>query len=213
MDEMSTDYGWNKEHNNSPDYLVSSLIKIFDTYVNCQELILDAGCGGGHLLNVLYEIKCSNLRGFDVSQSGINVVKDVYPHLQNLVAVHNGYNKTLPKDFPQNDYGLILSVEVIEHLYNPKVYIDNIYSWLKQGGYLIISTPYHGFFKNLSISLMNKHDTHYDPLWDGGHVKFFSKNTLTRVLNSSGFEIVDFIGSGRIPYLWKSMIVIAKKNI
>jgi len=212
MDEISTDYGWSKEYNNSPDYLISSLNDILPAYLNNNDLILDAGCGGGQLLNILYEKEYSNLRGFDVSLSGISVVKEMYSHLENLVAVHDGYNKILPKEFQQNDYDLVLSVEVIEHLYNPGVYLDNIYYWLKQGGYLIISTPYHGYLKNLSISLMNKHDLHYDPLWNGGHVKFFSKNTLTRILKSSGFEIVDFIGSGRIPFLWKSMIIIAKKN-
>lgn len=212
MNEMSTEYGWNKEHNSSPDYLVSSLNRIMDTCLNYNDLILDAGCGGGYLLNVLYEKEYSNLRGFDISQSGINVVRELYPHLKNLVAVHSGYNKNLPENFPQKNYDLVLSVEVIEHLYNPTVYLDNIHSWLKQDGYLIISTPYHGYLKNLSISLMNKNDNHYDPLWDGGHVKFFSKNTLNQILKSSGFELVDFIGSGRIPYFWKSMIIIARKN-
>jgi len=33
---------------------------------------------------------------------------------------------------------------------------------------------------------------------------------LKALLNEFGFEIVNFKGAGRIPYLWKSMIINAK---
>jgi len=212
MDQISTDYGWSKEFNQTPLYIVNSLNKIISKYTsNYDDLILDAGCGGGYLLDILYGKKFKNVRGFDVSETGINVVKEKYEHLNKLVDVHNAYNLKLPEHFPQNNYDLILSIEVIEHLFNPKVYLDNINYWLKNGGYLIISTPYHGFLKNLSISIMNKHDIHYNPLQNGGHIKFFSKNTLSTILNNSSFGVLEFLGSGRIPYLWKSMIVVAKK--
>jgi len=68
-------------------------------------------------------------------------------------------------------------VEVIEHLYSPKTYLANIYNWLKDDGYLILTTPYHGYLKNLAIALFNKFDNHFNPLWEGGHIKFF-QNTL-----------------------------------
>ena len=69
MEKSSTDYGWNRENNNSPDYLISSINKILPAYVNHKkELIMDAGCGGGQLLNLLYEKNFSNIRGFDISQ-------------------------------------------------------------------------------------------------------------------------------------------------
>jgi hypothetical protein len=31
------------------------------------------------------------------------------------------------------------------------------------------------------------------------------------LLNESGFRVVRFIGAGRLPFLWKSMIVVAQK--
>jgi hypothetical protein len=34
---------------------------------------------------------------------------------------------------------------------------------------------------------------------------------LSQLLNESGFRIVRFIGAGRLPFLWKSMIVVAQK--
>ena len=78
------------------------------------------------------------------------------------------------------------------------------------GGELIITTPYHGYLKNLTLSILNKWDSHMDPLWLGGHIKLWSKKTLTQALRNAGFEVVNFIGCGRVPYFWKSMMIKAK---
>ena len=48
-------------------------------------------------------------------------------------------------------------------------------------------------------------------LWKGEHIKFFSKTTLFRLLKENRLQPADFQGCGRIPYLWKSMVVVAKK--
>jgi len=80
-------------------------------------------------------------------------------------------------------------------------------------GVVIISTPYHGYLKNLVMALTNKMDSHFTVLWDGGHIKFWSKHTLTSLLNEFGFEVAQFRGSGRLPYLWKSMFISAKLSV
>jgi 2-polyprenyl-6-hydroxyphenyl methylase/3-demethylubiquinone-9 3-methyltransferase len=94
----------------------------------------------------------------------------------------------------------------------PKIYLKNINDWLKNKGYLILTTPYHGYFKNLLITVLNKFDHHVNPLWEGGHIKFFSKRTISKLLNQTGFKLMNFIGCGRIFYIWKSMIFLAMKN-
>jgi hypothetical protein len=81
---------------------------------------------------------------------------------------------------------------------------------LNEKGELIISTPYHGYLKNLALSLFNKWDRHWSPAWHGGHIKFWSKTTLIRVLTDAGFTVIAFRGCGRVPYFWKSMIIKAK---
>ncbi len=102
-------------------------------------------------------------------------------------------------------------MEVLEHLYSPVKYLKNIYNWLDNPGYLILTTPYHGYFKNLLIVLFNKFDKHFDPLWEGGHIRFFSTKTLHKILRETGFYPIRFYGSGRFPFLWKSIIVVAEK--
>lgn len=57
------------------------------------------------------------------------------------------------------------------------------------------------------MALTGKMDGHFTALWDGGHIKFWSRKTLTTLLAKHGFEVMEFRGCGRFPYLWKSMFI------
>ncbi len=81
------------------------------------------------------------------------------------------------------------------------------------GGVAIISTPYHGYWKNLALAVTGKMDYHFTPLWTHGHIKFWSRDTLGRLLREAGFENISFRRVGRIHPLAKSMIAIAEKPI
>ena len=121
----------------------------------------------------------------------------------------------LTTDLSQNSLAgrcdLVISTEVVEHVFLPRIYAKNCACLLKPGGLLIVSTPYHGYLKNLVLAVSGKLDTHFTALWDCGHIKFWSRQTLTRLLEEAGFEVVRFLGVGRVPFLWKSMVILAKK--
>ena len=108
-------------------------------------------------------------------------------------------------------FDVVVSFEVIEHLFSPHRLPIYAHGVLGDQGYLIITTPYHGYLKNLVISLLNKWDFHFTALRHGGHIKFFSRRTITRLLTDNGFKVVGFSGVGRIPYLWKSMVIITQE--
>ena len=101
---------------------------------------------------------------------------------------------------------------VIEQLVRPFSSASFREATASAGGLLIISTPYHGYLKNFVLALANKWDAHLNPFWDGGHIKFWSCKTLSQLLNETGFSVIRFIGAGRLPFLWKSMIVVAQKR-
>jgi hypothetical protein len=48
--------------------------------------------------------------------------------------------------------------------------------------------------------------------WDHGHIKFWSHKTMRAVLTESHLANIKFSGAGRIPWLWKSMVVRAEKE-
>jgi SAM-dependent methyltransferase len=109
-----------------------------------------------------------------------------------------------PEQLSGRKFDLVYSNDVIEHLYEPRELINFSRSYLKTGGRIICGTPHYGsYFRNLILSLANRWDHHHNPLWDGGHIKFFSKATLYQIWAEGGF--VDFewgtIGSGRFPFM------------
>jgi 2-polyprenyl-6-hydroxyphenyl methylase/3-demethylubiquinone-9 3-methyltransferase len=89
--------------------------------------------------------------------------------------------------------------------------IRNAFRLLKPSGHFIVSTPYHGWLKNVALALSGKMDNHFTALWDGGHIKFWSRETLSELLTEKGFTDLRFVGAGRVPYIWKSMILTARK--
>jgi 2-polyprenyl-6-hydroxyphenyl methylase/3-demethylubiquinone-9 3-methyltransferase len=47
--------------------------------------------------------------------------------------------------------------------------------------------------------------------FEGGHIKFFSRKTLYEMLSRHGFGDFKFLGAGRLPLIWMSMIVRATR--
>jgi len=199
------DYGFHSDgptHNFS--YQLDDLIALMDKRKN--QYILDLGCGNGYLVNHLITLGF-NAYGTDASEKGIAIAKKTNP---DRFFVQDLSSDALPPELQAIPFDTIITTEVIEHLYNPQAFTDFCKRQLKPGCELIVTTPYHGYLKNLTLSIFNKWDSHMDPLWLGGHIKLWSRKTLTKVLTNSGFTVTQFRGCGRFPYFWKSMIIKAK---
>lgn len=168
--------------------------------------IADLGCGNGYLAGLLAGLG-HRVSALDSSEDGIRIAKETYPaidfrclSLYEDLASHIG-----------SDYDVVISSEVIEHLYDPRTFLRNAHMIMKKGGTLILTTPYHGYFKNLAIALTGKLDKHFTVEWNCGHIKFFSVKTLTSMAKEQGFRNFRFKFAGRVPYLWKSMVLCAEK--
>ena len=159
--------------------------------------VLDVGCGKGDLLAEFLRRDCE-VTGIDISQQGITIAREKHPkgRFENLLAEGDLLHELKPPAFD-----LVLSTEVVEHLYSPRDWARSCYDALAPGGTLVCSTPYHGYLKNLALSIFGHWDQHANPLWDGGHIKLWSRKTLTRLLEEVGFEITGFKGVGRFPGL------------
>ncbi len=201
------DYGYT---NDAPDHTFDYLIGPINGMLgnNKQQTILDVGCGNGYLVRYLIS-QGFNAYGTDASEEGINIAKHTYPNNFYLQDISTG---KLPPELSKLKFNTIVSTEVIEHLYDPEGFIQFCKKILEPSGQIIISTPYHGYFKNLVLSIFNKWDSHMDPLWHGGHIKMWSRRRLTDLLTEAGFKVVAFKGCGRFPYFWKSMVIKAVLN-
>ncbi len=196
------DYGYNGTGlGHVHGYLTQPLLAQLDPAKN--RCILDMGCGNGSLTRVLLE-RGFDCYGVDASESGIAIANEQHP---GRFALMDFSSDDLPESFRGKAFDTLISTEVIEHLYDPRRFIRTCKALLPPGGELILSTPYHGYLKNLFLALAGRWDQHQNPLWDGGHIKLWSRATLSRLLEEEGFRVTAFAGCGRIPYLWKSMIV------
>jgi 2-polyprenyl-3-methyl-5-hydroxy-6-metoxy-1,4-benzoquinol methylase len=168
--------------------------------------VFDLGCGNGSVAGELarrgYEVQ-----GVDPSTEGIAHANQAHPAL--ALTVGSAYDD-LSEEYGQ--FPAVISLEVVEHLYAPRDFAATLFSLVETGGIAVVSTPYHGYLKNLALAASGKLDAHFTSLWDHGHIKFWSVRTLGKLLRDAGFSDVTFRRVGRVPAFAKSMIAIATKN-
>ena len=169
--------------------------------------ILDAGCGSGFISGEMLK-RGFRVHGVDISASGIEICRREYPEGSfHLVSVSDPEIRRIIED----QFDAIVASEVIEHLYSPSDFANNCRALLKPGGLLVITTPYHGYLKNLLLAVTGRLDSHFQADHEGGHIKFWSREALSTFLSTYGFRVVEFRGCGRVPFFWKSMVVKAVK--
>jgi 2-polyprenyl-3-methyl-5-hydroxy-6-metoxy-1,4-benzoquinol methylase len=186
-------------------YLLPAIEGLIREYQIVPGRAFDLGCGNGSVGDWLSQ-RGFHVSGVDPSETGIAAAANAYPQLSLRVgsaydALHKSYGT-----FP-----LLLSLEVVEHVYAPRRYAACVYELLEPGGIGLISTPYHGYLKNLSLALTGKMDRHFTALWDHGHIKFWSRATLTTLLTEAGLKVDRIVRVGRLPPLAKSMIAVVRR--
>ncbi len=169
--------------------------------------ILDMGCGNGSITRLLHA-EGFHVVGVDPSAGGI-------AHCRSLMPDASFYEMGIyddPAGIRENDFDAAICSEVVEHLYSPHLMPLFAKSKLRSEGHLILTTPYHGYWKNLVLSLAGKWDKHWMPLREGGHIKFWSAKTLKQLLDDRGFDVLRTTGCGRCSFLWKSLLIVARKR-
>lgn len=169
--------------------------------------VLDLGCGNGSL-TVAYTKREWTIHGVDLSETGVGWGRRAYPWIHFVMA---DATSDLTEVYGAGTFDAVVAAEIIEHLYLPRLLVRNAFRLLKPGGRFVVSTPYHGYWKNLGLAIIGAMDSHFNALGDGWHIKFFSRRTLSRLLSEEGFQKLEFSGAGRAPYLWKSMVYRAWK--
>ncbi len=188
------------------EYLLAPLFELAGAIRDGMR-VLDVGCGNGYLASKFIERGC-RVVGLDLSEQGISIARMAHP--KGRFEVFAADMRVL-QNLGEEPFDLVISTEVVEHLMQPREYAAGCFAALKPGGKFVCSTPFHGYWKNLALALTNKFDFHANPLWDGGHIKLWSRKTLSALLTEMGFVDLQFRGAGRVPYLWKSMVMSGTK--
>lgn len=186
-------------------YIWPVLLEILGEYPSTRKDVFEIGSGNGATANMLAQ-RGYRVIGIDPAIEGVEIARRNFPN----ATFHLGtaYDDLAGK---YGTFPIVISLEVIEHCYSIKTYLGTMFRLIEPGGLGIVSTPFHGYWKNLALSLADKWDSHHDPLWEGGHIKFFSEKTLTKALLGAGFADIAFRRAGRIPIVAKSTIAVFRR--
>ncbi len=112
-----------------------------------------------------------------------------YAEAQNAVTVFNGVLDDKP--FQEASFDVILMNHVIEHVADPHQMLMTVRSLLKENGYFVMETP---TYDSLSFKLLGRRER---SLSCNGHIYFFTRDSLKRLCENAGFEVVSHAYVGR----------------
>lgn len=180
------------------DFIVDSVYSLD----NPEAKVLDVGCGNGSISFALGSL------GFDVL--GI----DIDPESIKIARTKNGFRNVSFQVYDANNFSIeegydaIICSEVLEHLTRPEELVRNLYTILKKDGILIATVPNGQGPRELFITkpmqwLKNKKldqplfkikkmlgysgETTQSSNPDLTHIKFFTRDTLRKMMSNAGF--------------------------
>lgn len=152
--------------------IYSDLLDKFEKYRKTGKL-LDVGCGRGWFL-LEAKKRGWEVYGTEYSSTALEICK------QQGLDVRNG--KLLNNSFPENEFDVITSFEVIEHINNPLEEVQNINKFLRKGGLFYFTTP------NFNCILRYYLGSSYDIIGYPEHLSYYTRNTISYLLKNNGFK-------------------------
>ncbi len=144
--------------------------------------ILDVGCASGWFLsNVSDEYPGATCFGIDVYEKGIQYGKKIYPSLNFKVA------KAEKIPFKANEFDLVICTEVLEHVDDPKVVLNEIKRVLKKNGQAVIELDSGSFLFSATWLLWTRVQ---GKVWNDAHLHSFNVKKLENVIQACGFTVV-----------------------
>ena len=160
--------------------------------------VLDIGCGGG-LLSVPMARMGAEITGIDASKESIKAAKDyVVDKNLNIDYLHTTVEQFAKKD---KKYDVVTAMEIVEHVNNPKLFLNTACSLLKPGGIMFISTIARTL-KSYSLAILGaEYILRWLPIGTHDWAKFLNHTEIIEMLD--GVEVVDVSGMSYNPLLQK----------
>jgi 2-polyprenyl-3-methyl-5-hydroxy-6-metoxy-1,4-benzoquinol methylase len=167
--------------------------------------VLDVGCGEGQLTATIADAGHQVL-GVDVAEEPLRRARLRHADLELRRVEPSG-------EWPLADasFDVVWSGETIEHVADTARWLSELRRVLRSGGSLILSTPAHGPLRRLGLALSRQRfERHFDPRAD--HLHFYTRRTLSRLLEDFGFEQVEMSEAGGLPGARRALLASAVRS-
>jgi len=152
---------------------IETITKLEDVSINSN--VFEIGCAYGYFLELIKD-KFNRVSGMDISDDAVN-------HAINMCNVEAFVGDNIKGNIGYTP-DVICMWDVIEHLSKPDKIIEQAQKALNKRGYICITT---GDIGSLVAKIRGKHWRMIHP---PTHLHYFSKKTISIMLEKKGFEIV-----------------------
>lgn len=162
---------------------IDKINRLFDADRNRTLKALDFGCGYGFFLKALVE-----QMGSRVEVSGIELDSRVCNRAKtnlNGAPVYCIDLKAGTGTVPRNYFDVITMLDVLEHLDDPRIYLQRLTECAKSKGYLLLSTTN---IESFNARLYGERWVLYSPPY---HIYYFGLRSIRILLQQTGWRIVD----------------------
>jgi methionine biosynthesis protein MetW len=150
-----------------------------------QSRVLDLGCGSGALGQYLRHTKGCSVDGVTLNEAEAAHAR---PHYQHVV-VDNLETCDLLAAFADQRYNAIVCADVLEHLSRPERILAACRELLTPDGQLLISVPNAAYCGLIAELLQGEFRYREEGLLDRTHLRFFTRQSLTRFLGEQRWAI------------------------
>jgi SAM-dependent methyltransferase len=182
-DIVKKDYDHNNYYSNEREEMIPFIP------LECRR-ILEVGCSDGNFGQLL---KKNNK---DIEIWGVEKEEAVAQNAQEkLDFVFHGDFFEIEAQLPPNYFDCVIFNDVIEHFIDPWKLLSRITPLLISGGFVVCSIPNVRYIGNL-MELLIKKDWEYKSsgILDITHYRFYTKKSMIRLFESSGFSLVRIQG-------------------
>jgi glycosyltransferase involved in cell wall biosynthesis len=179
----------------SGDPILSVVVDVARKLGGRFERVVDLGCGRGDCAR--------RLEGMYRSYVGGDVVRyDQFPRSNDVRFVEVDLNRT-PYPLEQACADLVLAVETIEHVENPRALVREMARVVRPGGWIIVTTPNQlSLMSKLYLVTRNQfHAFQRAPGLYPAHITALVEEDLRRIASETGLTDVEirYTAQGRIP--------------
>lgn len=178
----------------SDQLIYQEILKLIKTPIaNCSS-ILDVGMGQGKFLALVQKkFPSIDLAGADAAE---------YPLAQGLNLAERlicDFNKEISA---AKTFDVVTSIEVIEHLRDPRHFVGQLSKLARKGGTILLTTPNNESFNSLLSYIFRGYFSAFSPRNYPAHITPITEYQMRQIISESAdLELIDvyYFKNGRIP--------------